>query len=482
MTLINLNADCILSFGKRNLNYFVENKKYNFSTLVPNYNETEHLKLFHSNDFNMILLNFYNHCLLQKGLLSIIDFVIKIFSSRCDTIYECLTCHLEKREDKYTLSDISNIYCDYKEYTKNIRNYLQIFEKYDDCKYSLIEIIAKYVFYRFVINRTYDKNNCLYDLTNFKIENQTHINNMLEVTDLQYFYESLSNVIVKEKRHIFFNLELEDRIKIDDDNSIKIIVKTLHNNILNLKKYTTLKQDIYYLRKLIRLGLSAKNKDIFFNEYQDLLTIRLFNNSNADIENELLVSIDHAFDIEKYTKMRTQINDCRLSKNINNKYKKIKTVMQKQLDFELPESINFKIINKYAWNVNDSQKINISDNLLSCFDIFCSYYSTMNPDYQLNFQYDMSTCVIEYETDKKYNISMKFIQMLLLQNMIKKGKISAKNLANLTGLSLSNLAPVLNTLLNCKLILRQTGQVNDPNLLFYINNGYYNEQTNVNIC
>lgn len=482
-------------FGKKQMNKNSYNMRLmNGLSLVNNVEESFVeccLKILDNNssDVNRIKLNFLIQYLIQRGYEYTMDIIIRMFQIYFDKVSLEIQNSLDNESFNplYFLDKYDNI----NKNTYNLARNLNYIDKNiineNKSNRSTILVVKSYMFYNTIINRLYrcnDKNMYIYEILSDSLQQSQKMDELSRLFKIIQFYNKLS-FVVREDREKYFNLDLNNKfvLKVGDASNklLEMISNVMNENIKNLLKVTDMKiieEKINEIRDLINMGSNiVEDKTLFMLLYRANLSERLLNKqTNADIENELLTSLNYFDNPDIYAKMKYQINDIKSSKHYNETYKKInvqvKSEKYKNLDANSlnKEKADFTVARSYAWDLKDDETLNVPPEVSVYFDIFNGYYKSKYPDRELNCQYDKSTSVVRLELNNKiYNIHMTLPQLIVLTVINNSGTISAINISKQLNMPLRRLGGILNSLIAVKLLNREEGAANDPNLLFSLN-------------
>lgn len=449
------------------------------------------MKILNNNtaDINKIKLNFMVHQLISQGYEYTINTIIKLFETYFKQFYDEIQICLDDQSfnPEYFLDKYDYINKNSYILTKNLSLIDNCIINENNNNKSTINIIKNYMFYKIIIDRLYkydNKNMYLYEILSLILQQTQKMDQLSKLFKIVQFYNKLS-FIVKDNREHYFNTELNNKFvfKTGDTGNklLEIVCSLMNENIKNLIKLTDQKlieTKINEIRDLISMGSNiVEDKTIFMLLYRANLNDRLINKqTNPDIETELLTSLNYFDDPDLYAKMKYQINDIKLSKQYNDSFKKInvqvKSDKYKNLDITKinKDNVDFTVGRSYAWDLNEDETLNIPIELSVYFDIFNNYYKSKYPDRELNCQYDKSSAIIKLQlNEKNYNIQMTLPQLIVLTIINNNGTISAKNISVQLNMPLKRLGSILNSLIAVKLLNREDGPANDPNLLFSIN-------------
>lgn len=479
-----------LSLEKLN-NFNIED---NFVTICNNYIENKNYRV------NKLFFNKIQLGVISKGYEYTTSMLIKVFENKFKEFRNQI-CELIEN-NTFTVSYFSKEYYKLNNKLNNLKfllSYIDYSYKNKDGKksdYSFVILVKNYVGYNIIINSKYNKDNkeyYLHELFINEIEQNFNTETILQIFKIYDFYNKFSYVVKNQKDKNgmdYFNLESKN-LNFSEDTKNKFItrvIEILNKKILDLTKNsnTSIEQnerDIKYIRNLINISPEFSNSNIFMVLYKRALTERLRQESNPDIESELLKSLNPQSDIDLYIKMKNQINDIKLSKQHNTIYRKITVghCSEKYKDIDISkfnrENCNIKVCRSYDWDYvdNEFENYNIPINLSIYLDIFNAYHKDRFNERQLGWMYDECFGVVGFNTDKPYNVRMNLLQLAVFYSLNESPK-SALELSNNLKINLQKLGIVLNSLLLSKIIHRSYGSSDNPNIIFNVNEEFsYNE-------
>lgn len=494
MNMIDINSKTFDIFGKKSIDIRHMNSKLFDGISILNNDEfvIYCLKILdgHISDINKLKLSYLIQNLIQRGYDDTINTIITIFDIYINNVVVDLQNKLDcgNFTPCYFLDKFDEVYNRTFVLTKYLNRLDRSIKSEDKTNYSIIKTIRSYMFYRYVVCRMFKYNNSelhIYEIVSQMIQETEKIDEIVRLFKIVQHYNKLS-FFVKTEKEKYFDMELNNKfaLKVNGQSNkfLELLSNRMNDDIKSLLKTSDIKnaeQKLDEIRDLIKLGLSlVEDKSVFMLMYRANLTDRLLNgNTNAEIEDELLTSLTYFDNPEIYTKMKYQINDVKSSKLYNENYKKIivepRTEKYKNYDMtKLNKNItNFMVARSYAWDLKEDETLNIPAEISIYFDIFNAYYKQKYQDRELNCQFDKSTTVARIElSGQYYNIHMTLPQLIVLTTINNACTISAKNISVQLDMPLRKLGPILNSLIAVKLINREDGPSNNPNLLFTINN------------
>jgi cullin 1 len=233
---------------------------------------------------------------------------------------------------------------------------------------------------------------------NIYLTNQENINEYFESDKL--FHKSLSDIFTK-------NLSKS----IDSETLENYLVQYI-NKILTKKNKSDVDtseniNNIFLIFKLIR------NKDIFINKYQNLLSIRLLNETYSDIEYEkkFLMKLKLECGYSSILKLERMISDYLLHKDNSKKFNDYLN----ENNIKLPIEFNTKVLTYGNWPKFLDDNLILPPNLVKSQNIFNDYFLETSSSRKLRWfhQYDSIELNAIFESNK-YTISCNIYQALVL--------------------------------------------------------------------
>ena len=138
--------------------------------------------------------------------------------------------------------------------------------------------------------------------------------------------------------------------------------------------------------------------------------------------------------------------------------------------------VNFIIFRKHLYDDLDEEKkvkFNIPIDLKPYYDIFKVLYAKKYTNKHLKWNHYNSTSVGKISLNNKtYTIQMTIPQMFVLMKFNEKSEWSSLELSENLGITLKVFGPILNSLLTSKILVRDCGDDNDPNLKISYNQNF----------
>jgi hypothetical protein len=413
-----------------------------------------------------------------------------------------LSLYIQNKLDENSL--MLHEYIDkYDKYYKNTIQLKNIFKYYEDCIYhnnnssssttsSYILKIRNISLYLNTYNKKYNyKGKQIYiheyfsnDLNKFLDDNNIHY--LIKYYKMSNFYKyyfnyyNLSNDTINK----YFNNNINIKIKNCQEKIIQKVLIHINNKIINLQEKNTkkeIKDSLNTIQDMLKMSIVIFDKGIFLILYQKYLIDRLVTHKiMPEVELEIIkMFLNHKKDYEYYIRFMYQISDAIMNKQHNNIFKNIQVniITDEFKNFNIHklkrEECKFFIMRKDVWNynINDLTSYNLPKELDIYITIFKKYYQDRYENKKIIFQNDNSNGVLKMKLydNKEYLIEMNFLQMSTIINICKFKNISASELSNKLNIKLNYLEHILNSLLYYKLIKRDEGLEDNPNLNFMIN-------------
>ncbi len=496
---IPINTKVITGFNLEKLqNFKIEDKFFDICNKFindPTYKE------------NKILLNKLQIYIISKGYEYTTTLLIKLFRTHYINLYNEIQELIN--DDTFTVAKFNEMYIQLNNKLNKIKFLLSSIDySYKNelgkrTEYSFINLIKNYVSYDVLINSKYDCNSekvFLYELFIKEIEHHFDTETILDVFRIYDFYNKFSHS-VKNKTNKdgieYFNSELSKKILLSDNITNRFltrIIEMINKKIIDLAKNESLdtyevEKEIKYIRRLIDISPELCNKNLFMIMYKKALTDRLLMGINPEVENEFLKSLNPQNDIDIYIKMKNQINDFKLNPQHNKYFVNLKvggnSEKYKNIDVSNYDrkKVTVNVCRSYDWEYENFSYNNYNLPLeLSIYtDIFNAYYKDRFNERELGWDYDKCIGVIEFDTDKHYNVKMNLLQMAVFYALNKSPK-SPNDISTEMKINLADLSPILNSLLISKLVYRElNSEATNPDVKFYINDKFAFVDTNISI-
>ena len=430
--------------------------------------------------------------------LQAVNDATKIFSA---TLQKLLTTSRYTNREFITMYDTynSNLFT-LKKALRHVSDYL----KTVDDKY-LSSIYANYLFYTNVINQEYTykkERKWLYEIFIDATSNETVEEFFLLLKMHTFFY--MFSLSANDQREVYFNTKLDNMLTTSDklaapefletimadiDKTIKTLSTIDPTNVEGIK--ATSKKVADYIKMCMRIG----DKTFFMANYLKYLQNRLMNHAILPkIENEFLKSLRFNDSPELYVKMKYCIHDVLNSEIITSNMSSYQVIPSsaKYQKFDMTtvdmRRCKFHIMRPYAWKDGkfgkfvDHGRLNEPLTIAYYFDVLNSYLKTTTDPYisakfaecSLVNDYENSTGVIEMTFGEKlYKFNANLLQIMVLMTVNDAGSITAQNLASTLNIGLRPLTPILNSLIKCALLTRDsTTSSNDKNMRFELNSSW----------
>lgn len=440
-----------------------------------------------SNEVNQSKMSLLIRSVLNSDYDSIINTIIEIFKTYFLNIANKIQNSIT--ENNFTLSFFVNLYSDTNKkcdiLIKNLNMIDKCIHSKNKHKYSTLSFIKNYIFYRIVLNKLYEFNDnhyYIYDLISKCEDYDSYaISDLIIVFKMHQYFYNISNLI-KENQDKYFNIELNNKFTLRNDNLLLNKIMNCLNKKIELlliidTKTTNVDILLNEIRDLIKLGSEIfSDKKLFFSEYDSKLVTRLLSGKtnalhNADIENELLTSINYNNNKDGFIKIKQKISDIKNSIYYTDVYKNLNVTVtsEKYKNLLNKNNVDIRVLGAYAWNLKNNADIRLPSELQIHSDIFNKYYINKYPDRILNFEYDKSLVEIKMQLGNVYKIRMNYSQYCVFATINNSGSINGIDISSQTNIPLTNLSKILNSFLIVKLLNRQDGNASDPKLLFSIN-------------
>jgi len=449
-------------------------------------------------DINML---YFNNLLL--------DILSRDFGQVCSTVFEVLNNKtLQFRED---LVDLCNrdalnlgIFTDmYKKFyyvTNNLNRILWNYDRFIERKindkkikkrsYSQIGLFRDCLFYHNILNHKYPVLNgdsrYLYDIFNTKLRDiNVTFKYILPLLNIKNYYNRLQYVIPESERAKIFNPELNSNFLNELGTNVHLIkdmVSIINTTMKTIDaKFDRDDKNITSIIEIIKVGSGLLIRDLFNICYEQSLEDRLsMDNPNIDLEGDMLKNFKTPDDNMFISRMLSKLEDMKVSSDFNNKYKKVEVKISsnkfQNLDIDKlnRDIINVQLRRHGAWtysnDVDDHLEFNIPDELAPYIAIYDAFFNYVRPNKRINWNFNLGFATVSLDIgDSKYELKLTIPQLLLLLEFNEVEKVSAVEISHNMGIPLKNLSPILNTLLASRILARENGQPNDPNIKFYIN-------------
>ncbi len=456
---------------------------------------------------NKLLLNKIQVYIIAKGYRYTTTLLIKLFQTYYTQLHNDIQDLIDN--NSFSVEEFSKLYNELNMKLNKIKFLLSTIDysyKNEDGKrteHSFINLIKNYMSYHCVINSKYNYNTekvFLYELFIKEIESNFDTETIIKVFTIYDFYNKFSFSVKNNMNNDgveYFNSELSKKLVLSEDITNRFmtrIIEIINTKIISLAKTETLdssevEKEIKYIRRLIDISPELCNKNIFMIMYKRALTERLSMGINPDIEGEFIKSLNPQNDIDIYIKIKNQINDAKLNPQHNKYFKQLKvggnSEKYKNIDISKYDrtKVNMSVCRSYDWDYENFSynNYNLPLDLSIYTDIFGAYYKDRFNERQLFWDYEKCVGVIEFDTDKHYNVKLNILQMAVFYYLNESPK-SANQISTTMKINLQELSSILNSLLISKLIYRELNtSATDSDATFYINDKFTHNDSNISL-
>lgn len=437
---------------------------------------------------------------LSKGVDTLQKILISVINESTKNLHKSIQKMLSN--SKYTNKNFLELYNEHVKNVMSLKRVLFVVSDYlkTDTGKNLINVYANYIFYTNVINSKYTVKGeefYLYEIL-LKNSNKTDLEEFFSLFKLYNYYFGFS-FSLKTEREKYFNIEL-DKIFTSSDTSnssdfVKIVMTDIDRSIRSLLKpeedQKILENTIQRASEYIKMCLKICDKTTFMANYLKYLQIRLMErSSNCDVENEFIKSFNFKDEPELYIKMRFCVNDMMMSNYVTQLIHGIGNVQftsQKYVNCDTSKfnknMCDYTTIRQYAWkdgklgNMNYTERINEPPEVSFHIDLLDSLLKSKEGSFHEEFSnrtlfvdYDNSTAIMEVElSGKTYKFNATLMQIIVFMTINNSGSISATDLSEKLGISLKNLALILNSFISTKLVSKSASSNKDPQMILAIN-------------
>ena len=398
-----------------------------------------------------------------------------------------------------------NFIKEYDEYTKKRHILNKIFWYYNDnvkCinnnnKYSYLNLIMSYTFYHNIINKQYctqDGQLFLYDiLGNCFVKKNYNFDCLTNLIKIYRFYVKLSYTI-GDYRIERFNIDTDDRFLSQLSSNIEFVknycmylnksIRAYYNSTTKNNNDNEIKQLKKELLNISSIVTSFNETGVFVKCYMFLLKARIIGMvTNINIEKTVYNSFKNNKNKDDISKIGYIIKDIEKSNTVKGHYRTLRasiTSNEYSKDFDINKldrnMVNFIIFRKHLYDDLDEEKkvkFNIPIDLKPYYDIFKVLYAKKYTNKHLKWNHYNSTSVGKISLNNKtYTIQMTIPQMFVLMKFNEKSEWSSLELSENLGITLKVFGPILNSLLTSKILVRDCGDDNDPNLKISYNQNF----------
>lgn len=444
-----------------------------------------------NNDFNIALFHNLIFNLVNKNPQTVDNSIIQIFDEVTKELHEEIT--LQIHESIFTLDGFIKLYQQYYSYALLLSQYLVYFDKNvfvdNNNKYSHINLIRNYSFYKNVINQKYN-GIYLYEVLTKLVEiNTTDIDTIIKLCKMYTFYIKLS-FIVKENKDTLFNNDLNKLFLItlgSNQEFVKKLTHYIHLNIINnnISSYPNIKEIIGIITKYFL------EKDLFNMYYEKLLESRLLMpNCNFETESSFILNFQRPSDNKIIQNMLYKIEDLKNYKIDTEVYNKLNIEIN-STKFKNIKNLDHKKVHAYifryfAWtqSISDNHvKYNASTipELDAYIEIYNKFYTMKYPNREIIWKFNYGTAIVKLTINNvEYLLQLTSPQMLLLMQFVNNKQLTAQQLASNLNISLKTLGETLNIFIRVGILTRDiTKDPKDPTMNFYINPNFKKDETNL---
>ena len=445
------------------------------------------------NNYNLLILHNLLFHLTNQNAKNVDNIIINIFTSYTQDIHKQISNQIKSATFKIkSFIDLYNLY--YKN-AQCLSKQITYFDSRVYCdgsnKYSHVNMIRSYMFYKNVINTKYSyidgKEYYIYEIFTKSIESgDVSINEILQLFKMYSFYIKLSYV-AKTNRDTLFNLNINKLFLVTlgaDKTFIKTIIQYINNTLKTLYN----KEDKSEADNICELiGLVSNHfleKEMFNMYYENLMETRLLNGEfDPVLERKLINKFKRPVDNKIIQNMIYKLEDmeaCKADKVLYDKLE-ISVTSDKykgKIDTNKfnPKMINAKLFRYYAWSQSkeaDKGDLTIPFEAAPYIDIYNKFYQLRYPYREVywNFNYGIGTVKMTL-AGKEYFLQLTTPQMFLLLQFNHAQEITAIDLAKNLGshMPMSKLGPILNTFIKADILHKEAGkQSNDPTMKIYLN-------------
>lgn len=344
-----------------------------------------------------------------------------------------------------------------------------------DTLFIFADVLSK-LKYNKIDTTEYDK------LFQSKLEDIANINKILEFVKKNYILQKETSTSTVTD----INESCKEDIKNDElKYKFRFILENLKSNGFALieeynKDLRTRYETIY---------IDTLNRDLKLVKHF-MQIISSFEKSNVNrYVNDMLINIrNYLFDLEEsyyndqtYRKIKIRAETDKYKDVDITKYNRELTTFQ---TFKYNYYNNKNTLTCYHKLNTEDTKINminydsINKNLAGYLDIYRSFYKTRYPDREIEYDLIDSNIIVKIKFDSgNYYIHMALIQYIVLDTIMIKSQISANEISEYLGLTLSKLNDTFNSLLKIKIIKRTSG----PNITFVFNNDFKFDKNKLSI-
>ncbi|QKF93810.1 cullin family protein [Fadolivirus algeromassiliense] len=449
-----------------------------------------------SDDYNVLLMHNLVFHLTNQNTKLVDDIVISVFDSYSKHIYDLISESIKTGNFKIkTFIDLYNMfYQNAQKLSKQLTYFDNKVLSDNSNKYSHVNMIRGYMFYKNVINMKYqyldNKEYYLYDILTKSIESGDGlINEILQLFKMYSFYIRLSYV-VKANKDTLFNSEINKLFLVtlgSNQTFVKTIMQYINNTLKSLYNKTNKSEaDVLNIEELI--GLISNHfleKDMFNMYYEKLFESRLLSGEfDSDVEKKLLSKFKRPVDNGIVQNMIYKLKDIEENNQDRINYNKLEiTITSDKYKGKVnvsaldPKIVQAKLFRNYAWShtkENEKSEYALPFELQPYIDIYNQFYKVRYPYREItwNFNYGIGTVKLSLG-GKQYLVQLTTPQMLLLLQFNNATEIPAVELAKNLNIPLSKLGSVINSFIRSQILKKEIGKpANDPTIKIILNQNF----------
>lgn len=444
-----------------------------------------------ANNCNIIELHNLLFHLTNQNPKQVDDIIVEVFDSYTQKLSEHLANLIKTGNFKIkAFIDLYNAYYQSAQRLSKLMTYFDTRVYSDNTnKYSHINTIRSYMFYKNVISQQYQyidsKEYYLYEILTKAIEsNDGTISEILQLFKMYSFYIRLS-YIVKTNKDTLFNSELNKLFLVtlgSNQTFIKTIAQYINDTIKSVRAKDD-KTDAANIEELINLISNYfLEKDMFNMYYEKLFESRLLSGEfDNDFEKKLLSKFKRPIDNKIIQNMLYKLKDIEESIADRAQYNKLEITITSDkykgrlsVDKLNPKIVNARLFRCYAWShTNEPEKNDLAlpFELAPYIDIYNQFYKARYPyrDVFWNFNHGVGTVKITLGA-KQYLLQLTTPQMFLLLQFNNSQEITAIDLAKNLDIPLSKVALILNTFIRAQILKKEANkQASDPTMKIILN-------------
>lgn len=457
--------------------------------------------LLGENNFNIVLFHNLVFHVTNENPSRVDNIIIECFNEETLNIKQNIQNKIDN--NNFTISYFIELYKKYYTNGKKFSEYVNYFDSKVETnglkKYSHVNLIRNYVFYKNVVScfyKSYNKEQelCLYELFSELIEQDTiPVEEIIQLFKMYAFYQKLSYTVDKNDRDLIFNPDINKMFLItmgSNQGFVKKISCYLHEKILSCKENKREQDNVCDLITMI--SNYFLEKDMFNMYYEKFLEIRLLNNkTDIDIEKKFINKFKRPVDnkiIQNILYKLEDIQNSGLDKIICDKTKisiNSEKFKGKIHNFD-HKKMYVNVFRNYAWSYNrdnEIEKMNIPFEVSPYVSVYDIFYKKKYPNRELVWDFNNGTSVIKLTLGgRDYKLHVTIPQLFLLLQFNQEKEITAKDLAANLGISLSKLASLLNVMLKTRIISRESNKApNDTSCKMFLNENFKYSEENISL-